>query len=47
VLEGKNYNATFLPEVALEHNFTKDVTLQHLIKKAGQFLFFKESLGFN
>ena len=28
-------NATFLPEVPVEHNMTKEVTLEHLIKKAG------------
>ncbi len=28
-------NATFLPEVPVEHHMTKEVTLEHLIKKAG------------
>jgi AMME syndrome candidate gene 1 protein len=32
---GVSRNATFLPEVPVEHNMTKEVTLEHLIKKAG------------
>ena len=32
---GHGRNATFLPEVALEHGFTKEKTLQQLIRKAG------------
>ena len=32
---GENYNATFLPSVAVEHNFDHQLTLLHLIDKAG------------
>ena len=32
---GQNYNATFLPSVAADHNWDQKTTLQHLISKAG------------
>ena len=32
---GKNYNATYLPEVAPEHFGAKEPTISSLIKKAG------------
>ena len=33
--EGRQFSATFLPEVPIEHNMDKNTTLQHLIRKAG------------
>ena len=33
----KYYNATFLPEVAVEHKMDKKTTLQNLIEKAGYY----------
>ncbi|ORM40704.1 Uncharacterized protein BXIN_2375 [Babesia sp. Xinjiang] len=33
--EGKEYNATYLPEVAQENGLTKEATLNQLIRKAG------------
>ena len=32
---GKNFSATFLPEVPIEHKMDKNTTLEHLIRKAG------------
>lgn len=32
---GRTYSATYLPEVAKEHNMTKDVAIKQLIRKAG------------
>ena len=32
---GRNFSATFLPEVPIEHKMDKNTTLQHLIRKAG------------
>lgn len=31
----RNYGATFLPEVSIEHNMDKKTTLEHLVQKAG------------
>lgn len=33
--KGRYYQATFLPEVAAEYNWTREETLKHLIRKAG------------
>jgi len=33
--KNRQYTATFLPEVPIEHNMDKKTTLQHLIEKAG------------
>ena len=33
--EGRQYSATFLPEVPIEHKMDKNTTLEHLIRKAG------------
>ena len=32
---GRNFSATFLPEVPIEHKMDKNTTLEHLIRKAG------------
>mmetsp|Transcript_8315 Transcript_8315/g.17283 ORF Transcript_8315/g.17283 Transcript_8315/m.17283 type:complete len:184 (+) Transcript_8315:1-552(+) len=32
---GRNYNATYLPEVASEHGMTKEVAVESLVRKAG------------
>ena len=34
-LKGREYSATFLPEVAAEENWSREETLKHLVRKAG------------
>ncbi|GIX64466.1 DUF51 family protein [Babesia caballi] len=34
-VKGEEYSSTYLPEVAEEHNLTKDVAIRQLIRKAG------------
>ncbi|UKJ89551.2 hypothetical protein MACJ_002802 [Theileria orientalis] len=34
-VNGQGYSATYLPEVALEHNMTKEVAIEQLIRKSG------------
>lgn len=37
-IENREYHATFLPEVAKEQGWTKEETLKHLIRKAGEII---------
>lgn len=42
--KGQSYSATFLPEVPVEHNMTKETTLEHLVDKAGYYGNYKNVL---